>query len=100
MQEIIIILLVIIYAKGKLFAMDIYDTLDYECRLICDSMRAQTKISLLRDLHDKGVHMILKNYSGQVETELVNDYVSIIKETYNLCRTILTNQNISTVSLN
>lgn len=92
MIDIIIILLVCFYATGKLFAMDIYDQLDYECKLICDAMCAQTKLDLLRDIHDRGIHMVLNNYHHTVEVDLLNDYVSIIQEKYKLCRTILQNQ--------
>jgi hypothetical protein len=92
MTDIIIILLLLLYIKGKLFAMDIYDTLDYECKLICDAMYAQTKLGLLRDIHDRGVHMLLSNYVHKVDNDLLNDYVTIVEEKYKLCRTILLNQ--------
>jgi hypothetical protein len=93
MNEIIIILLLYFYFKGKIFKMDIYDMLDYESKLICDAMYAQTKLSNLKNIHDRGVHMLLNNYASKVDDELLNDYVSIVKEKYNLCRTILLNQS-------
>lgn len=102
MTDFIIILLVIFYFKGKLFYMDIYDMLDYECKLICDAMYAQTKLATLKDIHDRGVHMLLANYHDKVEDDLLNDYVSIVKEKYQLCQTILRNQSksINTAYLN
>lgn len=102
MTNLIIILLLAVYFKGKIFYMDIYDTLDYESRLICDAMYAQTKLATLKDIHDRGVHMLLANYANKVEDDLLNDYVSIVKEKYQLCRTILLNQSksINTAYLN
>jgi hypothetical protein len=102
MTEIFLILLVCLYCKGKLFYMDKYDMLDYECKLICDSMFSQTKLASLRHIHDRGVHLLLSNYAGKVEEDLLLDYVSIVKEKYHLCRTILLNQSqtISTAYLN
>jgi hypothetical protein len=102
MNEIIIILLLYFYFKGKIFNMDIYDMLDYECKLVCDAMYAQTKLSNLKNIHDQGVHMLLKNYASKVDDELLNDYVLIVKEKYKLCRTILLNQSntINTAYLN
>jgi len=92
MIDIIIILLVCFYATGKVFAMDIYDQLDYECKLILDAMSAQTKLDILRDIYDRAIHMILNNYHDTIEQDVLNDYVSIIQVKYKLCRTILQNQ--------
>lgn len=82
--------------------MDIYQVLDDEAKMVCDAMLAQTKLDTLDILHNKGHAMLLKRYKKIVDKELLDDYLQIIDETYNLCRTILTNhgQTIFTPSLN
>lgn len=103
--ELVIIIIVILYLNGKLKksqAMDIYQLLDDEARMVCDAMLAQTKLETLEVLHKKGYSMLSKRYKKTVSQELLSDYLSILDETYNLCRTILTNHGttIFTPSLN
>lgn len=81
--------------------MDIYDQLDHDAKLVCDAMWGQTNIVRLRYFFKYGSLLLVRNYTGKVDKELLESYLNIIWETYLLCKaSLIQNCQQSIASLN